>query len=311
MKDSYTRVSLVRLCRLFGITRQAYYQHFWQEEVTGIEESLVLTQVLSIRSHHRAMGGRKLYELLQPFFLEHQIKMGRDALFDMLAANGLLVKKKRRRFITTFSNHWLRKWPNLIRGMEISRINQLWVSDITYWKVNGNYLYISLITDAYSHKIVGYHLAETLESIETMNALKMALKECPERSTEPLIHHSDRGVQYCSETYVKLLQDKDIQISMTENGDPLENAIAERINGILKSEYLRHYQIQTTEQAKEQLQHAIKLYNEQRPHFSIGLLTPELVHSQKLKTEKLWKNYYDKNRKIVNPFQDNKQPVNT
>lgn len=310
MKDSYTRVNLVRICRLFGVSRQAYYQHFWQQEATGIEESLVLSRVLSIRADHRVMGGRKLYEKLHPFFLEHQIKMGRDALFDLLAANGLLVKKKRRRFITTFSNHWLRKWPNLIRQMEVTGINQLWVSDITYFKVAGDYVYISLMTDAYSHKVVGYHLAETLESMETLKALQMALKELPEQLAGQLIHHSDRGVQYCSETYVKLLQDKGISISMTENGDPLENAVAERINGILKGEYLKHDQQGTIEQAKEQLQRAVKLYNEDRPHFSIGLLTPELVHSKNLKTEKLWKNYYLKNRTIVNPLQDKEQPVN-
>jgi len=310
MKDSYTRISLVRICRLFGVTRQAYYQHFWQEETTGIEESLVLSKVASIRADHRVMGGRKLYEKLHPFLLEHQIKMGRDALFDLLAANRLLVKKKRRRFITTFSNHWLRKWPNLIREMKVTGINQLWVSDITYFKVAGDYLYISLITDAYSHKVVGYHLAETLEAIETIKALQMALKQLPQNLATPLIHHSDRGVQYCSETYVKLLQDNGIGISMAENGDPLENAVAERINGILKSEYLKHYQINSFEQAKEQLKQAVKLYNEDRPHFSIGLLTPELVHSKNLSTEKLWKNYYQRNRTIVNPFQDNKEPVN-
>lgn len=310
MKDSYTRVSLVRICRLFGLTRQAYYQHFWQQEASGIEESLVLAQVQSIRKDHRVMGGRKLYEKLYPFFLEHQIKMGRDALFDLLATNGLLVKKKRRRFVTTFSNHWLRKWPNLIREMKVTGINQLWVSDITYFKVAGEYVYISLITDAYSHKVVGYHLAETLETIETIKALQMALKQLPKNLTDPLIHHSDRGVQYCSETYVKLLQDTGIAISMTENGDPLENAVAERINGILKGEYLKHYQTSTIQQAKEQLSKAVKLYNEERPHFSIGLLTPELVHSKNLTTEKLWKNYYQRNRTIVNPLQDYKEPVN-
>ena len=287
MKDSYTRISLVRICRLFGVTRQAYYQHFWQQEVTSIEESLVLSQVASIRAYHRVMGGRKLYEKLYPFFLEHQIKMGRDALFDLLAANGLLVKKKRRRFITTFSNHWLRKWPNLIREMKTTGINQLWVSDITYFKVAGEYVYISLITDAYSHKVVGFHLAETLESIETLKALQMALQQLPQNLAETLIHHSDRGVQYCSETYVKLLQDNSIKISMTENGDPLENAVAERINGILKGEYLKHYSITTIQQAKDELQRAVRLYNEDRPHFSIGLLTPELVHSKNLITEKL------------------------
>lgn len=310
MKDAYARVGLVRLCRLLGITRQAYYQHFWQSEATGIEECLVLEKVREIRQAHRAMGGRKLYEKLQPFLLEHQIKMGRDALFDLLAENRMLVKKRRRRFITTFSNHWLRKWPNQIRGMEIVHANQLWVSDITYWKVGENYLYISLVTDAYSRKIVGYHVAKTLESIETIKALRMAMQQLPAQLDRPLWHHSDRGVQYCCENYVKLLRDKEIGISMTENGDPLENAIAERINGILKSEYLRYYQTGSIQDAKQHLQHAVELYNNDRPHMSIGMLTPQTVHAQEIHVEKLWKNYYVKNAKIVTSFQDNEKPVN-
>jgi transposase InsO family protein len=300
----------VRLCRLLGLTRQAYYQHFWQQEANTIEQSLVLEQVYAIRKDHRVMGGRKLYEKLYPFLLEHQIKMGRDAFFDLLAEHKLLVKKRRRRFITTYSNHWLRKWPNLIREMEINRINQLWVSDITYWKIEERYTYISLITDAYSHKIVGYHLAQTLESVETIKALRLALTQLPNQINKPLIHHSDRGVQYCSDNYVKLLQDKGIEISMTENGDPLENAIAERINGILKSEYLKHYSPRNFQEAKEYLQVAVKLYNQDRPHFSIGLLTPDEVHSKNINVEKLWKNYFTKNVKIVNSVQDNKQHVN-
>ena len=300
----------MRLCRLLGLTRQAYYQHFWQQEANTIEQSLVLEQVYAIRKDHRVMGGRKLYEKLYPFLLEHQIKMGRDAFFNLLAEHKLLVKKRRRRFITTYSNHWLRKWPNLIREMEINRINQLWVSDITYWKIEERYTYISLITDAYSHKIVGYHLAQTLESVETIKALRLALTQLPNQINKPLIHHSDRGVQYCSDNYVKLLQDKGIEISMTENGDPLENAIAERINGILKSEYLKHYSPRNFQEAKEYLQVAVKLYNQDRPHFSIGLLTPNEVHSKNINVEKLWKNYFTKNVKIVNSVQDNKQHVN-
>ena len=311
MKDMYTRISLVRLCRLLGITRQAYYQHFWQQEVCGIEESLVLQEVIRLRQDHRVMGGRKLYEKLYPFLLTHQIKMGRDALFDLLAANGLLVKKRRRRHMTTWSGHRFNKWPNIIHGLQITRPNQLWVSDITSWKVNEEHLYISLITDAYSHKVVGYHLADTLETMETIKALEMALKEKPKDATEPLIHHSDRGVQYCSESYVKLLQDNDIRISMTNNGDPLENAVAERMNGILKEEYLKHDYPENKQQAKLTLDRAIKLYNQHRPHFSIGLLTPQIVHSNNIETEKLWKNYYYKNTKIVNPLQDCNSPVST
>jgi putative transposase len=311
MKDMYTRISLVRLCRLLGITRQAYYQHFWQQEAVEMEDTLVLQEVINLRKDHRVMGGRKLYEKLYPFLLEHQIKMGRDALFDLLAANGLLVKKRRRRHVTTWSGHRFNRWPNIIRGLQVVRPNQLWVSDITYWKVNNEHLYISLITDAYSHKVVGYHLAETLETIETIKALEMALMAIPAQPSEPLIHHSDRGVQYCSDSYVKLLQDNGIGISMTENGDPLENAVAERMNGILKEEYLKHEITENKEQAKRLLDRAIHLYNEHRPHFSIGLLTPTRVHTDHLKTEKLWKNYYYKNSKLVNLSQDNIQPVNT
>lgn len=311
MKDIYTRVSLVRLCRLLGITRQAYYQHFWQQEVTEIEDRLVLQEVIDLRKDHRVMGGRKLYEKLHPFLLDHGIKMGRDALFDLLAANGLLVKKRRQRHVTTWSRHRFNRWPNIIRGMEVVRPNQLWVSDITYWKINAEHLYISLITDAYSHKVVGYHLADTLEAIETIQALKMALKALPEQRSETLIHHSDRGIQYCSESYVKLLQDNNVSISMTENGDPLENAVAERMNGILKEEYLKHHRPENKEQAKRLLDRAIFLYNEQRPHFSIGLLTPDRVHTKSLSAEKLWKNYYNKNSRIVNISQDIIQPVNT
>jgi putative transposase len=307
----YTRISLVRLCRLLGITRQAYYQHFWQQEATGIEDALVLQEVISIRQDHRVMGGRKLYEKLHPFLLSHGIKMGRDALFDLLAANGLLVKKRRRRQVTTWSKHRFNRWPNIIRNLDVVRPNQLWVSDITYWKVKEEHLYISLITDAYSHKVVGYHLADTLEAIETIQALKMALKDLPERLSEALIHHSDRGVQYCTESYVKLLQDNDIRISMTENGDPLENAVAERMNGILKEEYLKHHRPENKEQAKQLLDKAIGLYNKHRPHFSIGLLTPEWVHHKNLSAEKLWKNYYRKNPNIVNVLQDINTPVNT
>ena len=311
MKDMYTRVSLVRLCRLLGITRQAYYQHFWQQEVAGIEETLVLQKVINIRKDHRVMGGRKLYEKIHPFLLDHQIKMGRDALFDLLAANGLLVKKRRRRHVTTWSGHRFNKWPNIIRDLQVIRPNQLWVSDITYWKVNGEHLYISLITDAYSHKVVGYHFADTLETMETIKALEMALKGSPKGLSGQLIHHSDRGVQYCSDSYVKLLQDNDILISMTENGDPLENAVAERMNGILKEEYLKHEIIENKDQAKQLLDRSIRLYNGERPHLSIGMLTPERVHHIGLPTEKLWKNYYHKNSNIVNVSQDNIKPVNT
>jgi transposase InsO family protein len=239
MKSNFSHIGLAKLCGWFGITRQAYYQNNWDGISTTIEEDLVIQKVKEIRRYHPRMGTRKLYEMLLPFMLEHQIKMGRDALFAMLSANQMLVRRRKRRIQTTNSFHWLRKYPNLIRNLIPTAPNQLWVSDITYWKINtGEHLYISFITDVYSHKIVGYQVAQTLEAIESINALQMALSALRAESHLNLIHHSDRGIQYCSHAYVKLLQDYNIEISMTENGDPLENAVAERINGIIKDEYL-------------------------------------------------------------------------
>lgn len=304
MKMDYTHVGLARLCAWFGVTRQAYYQHFWSMTDHVIEEDLIVQEVLQIRKNHRWMGGRKLYEKLYPFMLEHQIKMGRDAFFDLLSYHGLLIRRRKRRIVTTNSSHWLRKYPNLIRDFVPIAPNQLWVSDITYWKINNKDVYINLITDAYSRYIVGYHGAPTLEAIESIKALKMALKTTKNNQPESLIHHSDRGVQYCSSDYVKLLQDNGIEISMTENGDPLENAIAERINGIIKNEYLIDYSVDNIGNAQQLLKKAVELYNYDRPHMSIGNLTPAHVYYSKttIKTERLWKNYYNKSNSFVNEY---------
>jgi transposase InsO family protein len=306
MKSNFRHISLARLCGWFGITRQAYYQNNWSGTSSGIVEDLVIQQVKSVRKSHRRMGTRKLYKMIQPFLLEHNIKLGRDALFEMLFANSLLVRKRKRGMQTTNSRHWFRKYPNHIRDLVPTAINQLWVSDITYWKLKENNVYISLITDAYSHKIVGYQLAETMEAIESIKALQMALSALGAESHLNLIHHSDRGIQYCSHGYVELLKDYNIQISMTENGDPLENAIAERVNGIIKEEYLDTYDVENTIQAKELLKAVVDLYNNERPHMSLGNLTPAQIHHStgNLKTEKLWKNYYRKQPTFVNRSQD-------
>jgi hypothetical protein len=286
MKDSYPFISLVRLCRLLGITRQAYYQHFWHTEDISTEQEILLDKVKQIRQEHPVIGGRKLYCMLQPFLLEHQIKIGRDALFDLLLAHKLLVRKKRRRIATTCSYHWLKKYPNLIKSWSPQMPDQLWVADITYVPSNKGFLYLSLITDAYSHKVMGYYIASNLESVHTTNALRMALQSIKE--TNNLIHHSDRGLQYCSSEYVELLRSKNIQISMTENGDPLENPIAERINGIIKNEYLKHYSITNQSTAMQILERVIVKYNQQRPHQSINMLTPEDVHCYKLLVNRRW-----------------------
>ena len=281
------------------MTRQAYYQHYWQKEETSFEQELVIKEVLRIRKTHKKMGCRKLLVKLEAFMFDHQIKMGRDALFGLLAANQLLIRRRNRRVSTTYSSHWLRKYPNLIREFVADGINQLWVSDITYWRFKDKFLYISFITDVFSHKIVGYYLSESLEAESSIHALQMALDQL-KQPIEGLIHHSDRGIQYCCKEYVKLLQDNSIAISMTENGDPLENALAERINGIIKGEYLDCYEVNSIQEANELLIQVVNLYNQERPHMSIGNKTPEEVHQTNQKTDRLWKNYYPKNRTLVN-----------
>jgi len=305
MKSIFSRISLAKLCGWFGITRQAYYQNSWAGIGACIEEDLILKEIKRIRTLHPAMGTRKVLLGIQSFLMDHQIKLGRDGLFDLLAAHRMLVKRRKRHVQTTWSSHWLRKYPNLIRGFEPTAANQLWVSDITYWKIKDKNTYITFITDAYSHKIVGYHLAETMETIESVKALNMALQAIRGPQSK-LIHHSDRGVQYCSSMYVNRLQDYQIQISMTENGDPLENAIAERVNGIIKEEYLNYYNITSTKQAQNLLKKTVLLYNQDRPHLSIDNLTPSFLHEsiQPLFPIKRWKNYYKKKPTLVNQFQD-------
>ncbi len=198
---------------------------------------------------------------------------------------------------TTNSRHWFKKYSNLVKDIEIDRPDKVWVSDITYLQKEGGFMYLSLITDAYSKKIVGYHIGETLAASHTVKALEMALSN--KDSVEQLIHHSDRGMQYCCHEYVKLLQDHNIEISMTENSDPLENAIAERINGILKQEYFDYKTVY--DQAK--LKQAIDLYNRERPHMSCNMLTPEQAHQRTGRLKRHWKNYY-KSSILVKQYQD-------
>lgn len=287
-----------KLCLLFGISRQAYYQYNNYVTALYLEQELVLQEVIKIRTSHKRIGGRKLFAMLESFMISHQIKMGRDAFLNLLSINKLLVKKRKTRIITTQSSHWLRKYKNKIKNFTPTEANQLYVSDITYWKIGEGNAYISLITDAFSHKVVGYNIAESLEATESIKALKMAINSLNTVEYN-LIHHSDRGTQYCCGEYVKLLLDNKIEISMTENGDPLENAIAERINGILKGEYLECYDIETFEEAEKLLHSVIKLYNEERPHMSIGNLTPSKVHDNNIITSKLWKNYWKKREEIL------------
>lgn len=283
-------MGLGRICRLFGITRQAYYKHLKAIEKILMEDHIVCQMVLNIKKEHPRMGTRKIYHLIKSDLEKSKIKMGRDALFDLVSENNLQVIKRKRKHVTTNSNHVFKRYPNLIRDIDPEGSNQIWVSDITYIKtLQQEFLYLFLITDAYSKKVLGYRLAKTLDSLHAVNSLQDAI----ENTSQPvsgLIHHSDRGIQYCSKEYISMLKENNIAISMTENGDPLENPIAERVNGILKEEYLSQYPALTS----LQLEKSIKKYNNIRPHLSCDMLTPEVAHLTSGRLKKRWKNYYKK-----------------
>ena len=297
MKENFKGIGLANLCSWFGITRQAYYQSKNRVQQDLIKQEILLDKINQVRKDHKRLGGRKLFDKLESFKDEHNIKMGRDAFFNLLRDNNLLIKKRKRYHVTTNSNHWMKMYLNLIKDISPLGPNHVWVSDITYWKTKGGHYYISFITDAFSRKIVGYQVANSMEAIESVKALKMAIKTL-KPNADGLIHHSDRGSQYCSSAYVKTLKKNNIDISMTENGDPLENAIAERINGIIKGEYLFDYEIKSLSKAKEVLKSVVKLYNDDRPHSSIGNATPSEVHNNQTDRDikRLWKNYYQKRK---------------
>ena len=281
---------------LLGYSRQSYYQGIKYIQQKAYESDIIIEEVLRYRKCQKRLGTRKLLDEMQVFLSSHGLRIGRDAMFNLLAEKGLLIiRRKRRGFITTLSKHRFKKYPNIIREFIPIAPNQLWVSDITYIHLANGFAYLSLITDAYSRKIVGFYLSKDLSARGPLMALKTALAGNPNRTE--LIHHSDRGVQYCCDAYVKLLQDKNIQISMTQNGDPLENAIAERVNGILKQELLEEifpdYQI-----AQKAVAIACSTYNHLRPHGSINNLKPAEAHQKNGELKKRWKNYWQiKHRK--------------
>jgi transposase InsO family protein len=223
------------------------------------------------------LGVRKLNRLLKPKLQANGIKIGRDQLFDLLRDHNLLVHHNKRYVRTTQSYHRFRKYNNLINDLEITRPNQVFVSDITYVDTLEGFCYLALITDAYSRKIVGYSLSQSLSIDFCMDALQMALKGI--KQPEKLIHHSDRGIQYCSHAYVELLQENNVKISMTQQDHVYENALAERVNGILKTEFMLGEKLTSFAIAKELVKQSIKIYNEERPHMSIDYLTPQMKHA--------------------------------
>ena len=279
---------------LLGYSRQSYYQGIDYIHQKAYEADVVIEEVLRYRKHQRRLGTRKLLDEMKVFLTSHQFKIGRDAMFDLLADRGLLVtKRKRRGCVTTLSKHRFKKYPNIVRDFIPIASNQLWVSDITYIHLADGFAYLSLITDAYSRKIVGFYLSKDLSARGPLAALKMALASNPLR--DGLIHHSDRGVQYCCDEYVKLLGHHEVKISMTERGDPLENALAERVNGILKQELLEEV-FPSFETAQREVAIACSTYNHLRPHGSIDNLKPAQAHQLSGTIKKRWTNYWQKNK---------------
>lgn len=249
-----------------------------------------MKMVASIRTEMPRIGGKKLYHLLKEPLQGHGIDIGRDKFFETMGTYGLLVRsRKRRKPITTDSGHPFHKYPNLIRGLEAERPNQLWVSDITYIPVGTGYCYLSLITDGYSRKIVGWCLWQNLKRDGTVQALKAAMGSTDLKSLRSLIHHSDRGLQYCSNEYTDMLRVSGVTISMTEKGDPYENAIAERVNGILKSEFGLDGGLGSYALALEAVERAILTYNGARPHASCNYLTPDQAHQVEGKLKSRWR----------------------
>lgn len=242
-----------------------------------LQEELILQWVQDIRAVLPRTGTLKLYAMLKENIQKHNLKMGRDALGKLLQKHHLLIVAKKKYAITTQSYHHYKKWPNLIEHWQPSQSEQLWVSDITYLRTQNGFIYLSLITDAYSRKIVGYHLSQQLKAKGCIAALQKAIKSRKKTSVQ-LIHHSDRGIQYCCDDYIQLLQSNQINISMTQSGSPYDNAIAERINGILKQEFGLDNVFKSYIHAIEPVATAIYNYNNIRPHFSCNLNTPAKQH---------------------------------
>ena len=286
-------MNVALVCRLFGHCRQAFYQSKADIEKEAEHERRIIEAVREIRMEDPRIGGYKLWLMLTSMFGREYVP-GRDRFFVIMRRKGLMLPKPKPRH-TTNSNHRYHKWKNLIKNYIPMESNRLWVADITYIALSdGDVCYLHLITDAYSHKIVGWALADTLRAAVSMQALQMAIDQAVAlRGSDALtglIHHSDRGVQYCCDAYVTMLKEHDITISMTEDYKPTDNAIAERINGILKVENVYpQRQLPTFEYARNLIPRFIQFYNYRRPHMSIGYKVPAVAHMEQGEQKKMWK----------------------
>lgn len=274
------------VCRQLGYSKQAYYQWCQKDRRRCDENQMVKEQVLLLRRQMPRLGTRKLHYLLKDFYDQNRIRIGRDKLFCLLDEEGLLIKRKKRYVKTTDSKHWMRKYPDLRKELCVERPEQLWVSDITYLPVIEGHSYLHLVTDAYSKKIMGYVVSEDLSADHTAEALRKALSE--RQYTDRLMHHSDRGLQYCSSKYTGLLKVNEVSISMTEDGSPYDNAVAERVNGILKEEFGLYEELENIKVTRQMVAQAVKVYNGLRPHLSNHLLTPDQMHQQSTIKPKRW-----------------------
>lgn len=246
-----------------------------------MEQELVKRLVVKVRKKLKRSGTRKVYGKIKPMLEQMKLKVGRDKLFSWMKQYGLLITPKKRYVQTTMSKHWMKKYPNLIKGMKVTAPEQVWVSDITYIKTEEGNCYLNMITDAYSRKIVGYAVDDNMEAGNMVKALEMALKGRINKQSAP-IHHSDRGSQYCSKEYIGVADRNGIRVSMTENGDPYENALAERMNRTIKEEFGLDIIVKTKELVRRVIEEAILLYNTYRPHLSLKMKTPEEVHQMKI-----------------------------
>ena len=265
------------ICQVHGYSRQAYYKRRNADYRQVLMEAIIIKQVLEIRRRQTKIGGRQLYHRIKPVLEEMQFKFGRDRFFDLLRRERLLIRRRKKYVKTTNSRHRFRKYGNLIKQLLIDKANQVYVADITYIRTLYGFCYLSLITDACSRKIVGYHLSLSLGIEGCLCALKKALRNLPEGAK--LIHHSDRGIQYCSDEYTGLLQKHHVKISMTEQDHVYENALAERVNGILKDEFMLGETLASYELARQMVAEAVDIYNNERPHQSLKYATPSMRHA--------------------------------
>lgn len=282
MASQEETISVRGLCRYLGVSKQAYYKAGKNRKRQKELEEKVLREVMKVRKEQPRIGTRKIH-----YLLKDEINIGRDKLFSIMKREEMLIGKKRKYIKTTNSKHWMQTYKDISKEEELKQAEQLWVSDITYLSSRGETLYLHLVSDAYSKQIMGYRLSNDLKSESTLKALQMAIKRriYPDRQ---IIHHSDRGLQYCSKLYKDELIKNNCLISMTENGSPYDNAVAERINGILKDEFYCDEKFDNFQQAKKHIEQSIFIYNNKRPHLSCSMLTPIQMHKQNIIKVKKW-----------------------